>query len=154
MALKVRAFKNEDFWQVEDLVRQFMDNDPFSPPILVRQMQVLFSPFFLVAVDNNIQREEIQGYIMGGIEFENKNVGWVLGLFVKEKFRNKGIGSEMLNTLIITMKNHGICEIKLTVDPQNVLGLKTYHKNGFEETDCMNEYYRKDKKVYLMKWRL
>ena len=150
MSTQVRQFRDEDFWQVENLERLFMDNDPHSPPIIVRQMQNLFGPFFLIAQDE--ESLNIQGYVMGGIEFENKSIGWVLGIFVKEEFRNQEIGSKLISELINRMKKYHVTEIRLTVDPQNFSALKVYHKNGFHDVDCLVEHYRKGKKVYLMKY--
>lgn len=151
MTVKIRVFKDEDFWQVENLVRQFMNNDPFSPPIIVRQMQALFGQFFLVASDSSSPREEILGYVMGGIEYSNKNLGWVLEIFVKESSRNRNIGHNLIHELTLKFKEAGVSEIRLTVDPLNAAGLKIYHKNGFRQIDCLTEHYRKGKKVYLMK---
>jgi ribosomal protein S18 acetylase RimI-like enzyme len=151
MDVKVRAFKERDYWQVENLVRQFMNNDPFSPPIITRQVQDLFSPFFLVAYKTDDKEQEILGYIMGGVKFRQKNVGWVLEIFVKEGYRNCGIGDKLLRGLIRRMKKRDIGEIRLTVDPLNDSALKIYNKNGFLKVKCINEHYRKDKKVNLMK---
>jgi [ribosomal protein S18]-alanine N-acetyltransferase len=153
MNAKIRIFKDEDFWQVENLVRKFMSNDPFSPPIIVRQMQDLFGPFFLVAVskDSSNRKEEIQGYIIGGIKFEQKSVGWVLGIYVKEEYRDLGIGDDLLHTLIPKLKSAGVSEIWLTVDPQNVSAIKIYRKNGFHEEKSKYEHYRRDKTVLFMR---
>jgi ribosomal protein S18 acetylase RimI-like enzyme len=153
MNVNIRVFKDEDFWQVENLVRKFMNDDPFSPPIIVRQMQDLFSPFFLVAVSkgSSNQHEEIQGYIIGAVKCDQKNVGWVLGIYVKEEYRDNGIGYALLHELLVKLKNEDVSEIWLTVDPNNTSAIKIYRKNGFHEEKSKHEHYRRDKTVYFMR---
>lgn len=153
MVVKIRVFNDNDYWQIETLVRSFMDNDPFSPPIIVRQMQDLFGDFFLIAYDPDISNSEILGYIMGGVIFNNSNIGWILEIYVKEGFRNKGIGNDLVHTMIKKLRSAGVKEIRLTVDPKNTSALKTYLRNGFVIEAVINEHYRKGKKVYLMKNR-
>lgn len=147
----VRRFGDEDFWQVEDLVRQFMNNDPFSPPIIVRQMQHLFHPFFLVAHEKDRRDGEIHGYVMGGVSFQNLKKGWILGVFVRKDNRNRGVGSELIKEMIHQMEQSGITKIYLTVDEQNEHALKMYDKTGFEKIGCLWEHYRKDRNVLLMR---
>jgi ribosomal protein S18 acetylase RimI-like enzyme len=146
----IRDFKEEDYWQVENLVREFMNKDPYSPPIIVRQMQDLFGRFFLVAQNRQNKNHEILGYIMGAIEYDSKT-GWILEIYVKEEFRNNDIGYELLKELIYKLEKASISEIRLTVDPQNISAINVYERNGFQKVDCLNEHYRKEKKVYLMK---
>jgi ribosomal protein S18 acetylase RimI-like enzyme len=151
LTTRIRLFHDKDYWLVEDLVRKFMNNDPYSPPNIVRQMQSLFGSLFFVAFDDDSKDEEILGYIMGGIELDNEKKGWILEIFVKEEHRNQGIGYHLVEALVRQMEKKEIVEIFLTTDTKNFSALQIYKKNGFEIVSCLDEYYRKGKEVYLMK---
>jgi ribosomal protein S18 acetylase RimI-like enzyme len=154
MNVKIRSFRDEDFWQVENLVRQFMNDDPFSPPVIVRQIQDLFGDFLLVAYDPDNSNTEILGYVMGGIAFRDKQIGWILEIYVREEFRSRGIGYDLLHALILKLQKAGAKEIMLTVDIKNPSAMDIYKRNGFLIDKCINEHYRKGKKVYLMRKKL
>lgn len=149
--INIREFQENDYWEVENLVRKFMNNDPFSPPIIVRQMQSLFTPFFLIAEDDEKEHKNVLGYIMGGIEYNKRSIGWILEIFVEEESRNHGIGNKLIKSLINQMNINNVEEIRLTVDPLNHSALTIYYMNGFVKEDCLSEFYRKEKRVLLLK---
>lgn len=149
----IRQYQDDDYWPLENLTRSFLMNDPYSPPLIVRYMQTLFGSFFYVAYDINANNEEeICGYIMGGIEYENKKKGWILCIFVREEYRNRGIGSLLVETEIQQMRKKGICEVFLTVDSHDPSAIRIYQKNGFKKISQQYEHYRKGKTVDLMKY--
>ncbi|MBN1682846.1 GNAT family N-acetyltransferase [Candidatus Bathyarchaeota archaeon] len=63
----------------------------------------------------------------------SKHVG-VLGISIKDGYRDIGIGTEMMNTLISKGKEMGLKIITLTVFSSNSRAKHVYEKVGFRET--------------------
>jgi ribosomal protein S18 acetylase RimI-like enzyme len=53
-------------------------------------------------------------------------------MYVSSKYRNQGIGSELLGSVILLIKgNKAVHKIKLTVNPEQEYAVKLYEKYGF-----------------------
>ena len=68
-------------------------------------------------------------------------------LIVKNEYRNKGIGSILIDFVIEEIKNLGYNEISIGVDKDNKAALHLYRKKGFTKiifdgTDELGEYYK------------
>ena len=73
-------------------------------------------------------------------------------MIVKKEYRNRGIGSEILEFLIKKAKESGFSEITIGVDKDNVNALHLYRKYGFTEVlfegaDEDGEYYKLMKRI-------
>ena len=58
----------------------------------------------------------------------------VLGIIIKDNYRDIGIGTKMLETLILQAKNMGLRILTLTVFSTNKRAKHVYEKVGFKET--------------------
>lgn len=58
---------------------------------------------------------------------------YVSRMIVKKEYRNKGIGSEILEFLITKAKDMGYSEMTIGVDKDNANALHMYKKHGFTE---------------------
>ena len=88
------------------------------------------SIFFLVA--------EVDGKTIGTAEIKtnkgrSSHVGEI-GIVIKQGYRNVGIGTEMLKTLISQAKVIGLRLLKLDVYSTNESAINVYNKLGFKET--------------------
>ena len=75
---------------------------------------------------------EIQGYAMVAKSFSTefgKPCIWIEDLYLKEPYRNKGIGSEVLG--LIAQRFPG-CIFRLEVEEENARAIAAYKKSGFE----------------------
>ncbi len=77
---------------------------------------------------------------------------YVSRMIVKKEYRNRGIGSEILEFLIKKAKEMGFEEMTIGVDKDNVNALHLYEKFGFTEvlfvgSDEHGEYYKLLKKI-------
>ena len=106
----------------EDLVRLFEEslNDKY---------------FFYVAEED----ERIVGYIFAEVQpveskelYKVQEVGFIDSLVVLEAYRNKGIGTELLNRAIDWFKSNGITICKIGVMKENSKVLQMYEKIGFQ----------------------
>ncbi len=92
------------------------------------------------------QNPFILGYI---IEYENETSGYVLlskmysnefggyifmleELFIKDKFRNKGLASKTIEEVLYIVEKDGV-GIRLEVEPEHYDLMKFYNKFGFDE---------------------
>ena len=89
---------------------------------------------------NNYKLINIDGNIVGCILVENKDDGVIIDeLYIEEKYRNNGIGTDLINNVI---SNNNI--VYLWVYKLNVKAIKLYKRLGFKiikETE--NRYYMK-----------
>ena len=77
---------------------------------------------------------------------------YVSRMIVKKEFRNRGIGSEILNFLVDKAKGMGYSEMTIGVDKDNVNALHLYRKFGFTEVifdgaDKDGEYFKLMKRI-------
>lgn len=88
----------------------------------------------------NYKLINIDGNIVGCILVENKDDGVIIDeLYIEEKYRNNGIGTDLINNVI---SNNNI--VYLWVYKLNVKAIKLYKRLGFKiikETE--NRYYMK-----------
>ena len=78
---------------------------------------------------------------------------YVSRMIVKKEYRNRGIGSEILDFLIRKAKDMGYSEITIGVDKNNVNALHLYKKFGFTEVifdgaDENGEYFKLMRRVW------
>lgn len=72
----------------------------------------------------------------------------ILSIFVDNMYRNKEIGSQLMNQLIELAKNK---TITLEVANNNIAALSLYKKFGFKVVGSRKDYYQ-DADAYIMKW--
>lgn len=77
---------------------------------------------------------------------------YVSRMIVKKEYRNRGIGSEILEFLIAKAKEMGFCEMTIGVDKDNVNALHLYKKYGFTQVlfdgaDEDGEYFKLMKRI-------
>ena len=77
---------------------------------------------------------------------------YVSRMIVKKEYRNRGIGSEILEFLIAKAKEMGYSEITIGVDKDNVNALHLYEKHGFTQVlfdgaDEDGEYFKLMKRI-------
>ncbi len=77
---------------------------------------------------------------------------YVSRMIVKKEYRNRGIGSEILEFLISKAKDMGYSEMTIGVDKDNVSALHLYRKYGFTEilfdgADENGEYFKLMKRI-------
>jgi ribosomal protein S18 acetylase RimI-like enzyme len=80
---------------------------------------------------------KIVGFFIGDIRKtktrKDNLLGFISDGYVDKKYRNKGVGRELLNWLINWFSSKGIKRIELMVDSSNKLGIKAWQSYGFKE---------------------
>ena len=102
--------------------------------------------------DINNDKEEMIGTIVCKAEFEdNAYVGYIAMLAVKESYRGKGIGSNLVKKGINAMINDGCTEITLETEVSNNTALKLYDRLGFMRLERYEKYYLNGGDAYRLK---
>ncbi|ASR48950.1 GNAT family N-acetyltransferase [Paenibacillus kribbensis] len=97
----------------------------------------------LVCEENN----EVIGYIHGSpyeLLFSESLIN-VLGFVVKEKYRNQGIGSMLIERLEQWGKKHGFSGIKLLSHPSRIHAHRFYEQRGYQFTKDQKNFIKKFK---------
>ena len=80
------------------------------------------------------------GFIMYGKEPRDNNEYWIDRLMIDEKYQKNGFGKIAMEIIIEKIKQDKTQnKIKLSTDPENIIGRKFYSKLGFEETGEMHD---------------
>lgn len=87
------------------------------------------SNFWVALNDNN----EVIGTV--GLSDCGNNMGYLVRLMVKKEFRRKGIGKELLDTLLDFAKSKGYRNIFLSTSDDMNEANAFYTKNGFERIE-------------------
>ena len=82
-----------------------------------------------------IENGQPVGY--GHLDKEGNKV-W-LGIAVSELFKGKGIGTQIMNFLVLKARDNNIDTLNLSVDAENLHAIQLYKKFGFIVIDAINE---------------
>lgn len=80
--------------------------------------------------------------------FENIDI---LDVNVKEDYRRKGIGSELLESLIFYCNYNKVKTITLEVSIKNEYALTLYNKKGFNKIRTIKNYYKSEDAFMMQK---
>jgi GNAT superfamily N-acetyltransferase len=83
--------------------------------------------------------ETIIGFFDFCLNYMDKNILYISTLYILEKFRKKGFGQEIIETVVKNISEIGIKEIQIHCSLRNSLGLQFWIKQGFNqiiEVEC------------------
>lgn len=99
----------------------------------INEIESPFRKYFCYEENN-----EIIGYFCIDIIYEKIEL---INIFVKNEFRNRRIGSNMLKYLIDFARKSDIYNITLEVNEENLYAIKLYENNGFIKKALRKGYY-------------
>lgn len=99
----------------------------------INEIESPFRKYFCYEENN-----EIIGYFCIDIIYEKIEL---INIFVKNEFRNRKIGSNMLKYLIDFARKSDIYNITLEVNEENLYAIKLYESNGFIKKALRKGYY-------------
>lgn len=99
-----------------------------------------------------LESNRLAFYLVARIKPEDKAVAYIgawkvlyeihiTTLAVAEKFRRRGIGSRLVEALVISTANRGARYLTLEVRPSNLSAIKFYDKHGFKIIGRRKRYY-------------
>jgi [ribosomal protein S18]-alanine N-acetyltransferase len=88
-------------------------------------------------------------------EWKPEKTAFIHSFYVTEKFRHKGIGSQLLDSAIDILKNENFDAAELTVNPENRIAVNLYNNAGFKEKEIKHDEYGKgiDRILMVLKLR-
>jgi predicted N-acetyltransferase YhbS len=143
----IREIRSADFKDIYLLNQEFNPKlYSFSPERVKERIDYIINNtkdiIFVSEQDN-----EVIGYIHGSpyeLLFSDSIVN-VLGFVVKEKNRNNGVGSKLIDSLEYWAKGNSFSGIKLLTHPNRINAHRFYEKHGYVHT--------KDQKNYMKMFR-
>lgn len=112
----------------------------------------------------NILKDELKSenskYIRA--KFNNEIVGFagikilfdeadIMNIVVKKDYRNKGIGSILLENLILLSKKLCLNSLSLEVNEENIPAINLYKKQGFKNIGIRKNYYNEKNGIIMKK---
>ena len=101
---------------------------------------------YIIAKEDN----KIIGY--GGM-WHVINEGHITNIAVKKEYRQKGVGSKIVNALIDIAKEKEMIGITLEVRKSNLVAQDIYKKYGFIMEGIRKEYYDDNKEDAIVMWK-
>ncbi|MEC0225820.1 GNAT family N-acetyltransferase [Paenibacillus alba] len=142
---KVREIRVTDYHDIYLLNQEFNSNlTLFSEEKVKEKIEIIIKKtkdIIFVYEQNN----EVIGYIHGSpyeLLFSDSLVN-VLGFVVKEKYRNQGLGSILIECLEQWGKNNGFSGIKLLSHPSRVHAHRFYERRGYLFTKDQKNFIKK-----------
>ena len=96
-----------------------------------------------------LEKDEIVGYADSRVR---RGVGLVLGLYVKPKFRNKGIGTALIQRTMLHFAETGCHKSRLEVFMNNCGAIDFYRREGFESEGFLRMDEEKKDTVIMSKF--
>ena len=82
--------------------------------------------------------QEVSGFAIQTISLQEAHL---LNIGIREKFRNKGLGQDLLNQIVLASKEMGSKKISLEVRVSNKAAIELYNKSGFKKLSLKKNYY-------------
>lgn len=120
------------------------------------QRNIIHEPFLAKYVegwgrdgDKGFMAVNSEGQSVGAITIryyseENKGFGYVaddipeVNLALRLAYRGQGIGTALLETLLLSLKESGVARVSLSVDPGNVPAMRQYRRHGFNPVGAVD----------------
>ena len=139
------TFKKMDIQDLEEIKDILLsDFDDFWSYEVLREELLSDSSLYIVAKKQN----EIIGFAGIKIIIDEADI---MNIVVKKSYRNNGIGSLLLENLILTSNKKNLNFINLEVDCKNTIAINLYKKFGFEEISLRKNYYKNNDAIIMKK---
>ena len=139
------TFKKMDIQDLEEIKDVLLsDFDDFWSYEVLREELLSDSSLYIVAKKQN----EIIGFAGIKIIIDEADI---MNIVVKKSYRNNGIGSLLLENLILTSNKKNLNFINLEVDCKNTIAINLYKKFGFEEISLRKNYYKNNDAMIMKK---
>ena len=139
------TFKKMDIQDLEEIKDVLLsDFDDFWSYEVLREELLSDSSLYIVAKKQN----EIIGFAGIKIIIDEADI---MNIVVKKSYRNNGIGSLLLENLILISNKKNLNFINLEVDCKNTITINLYKKFGFEEISLRKNYYKNNDAMIMKK---
>ena len=142
MAIKIEKMNLNHLNELQEIL--FSDFDDFwSFSTLKEELENENSSYIIGKINN-----EIIGFAGLKIIFEQADI---MNIVIKKTYRNQGVGTLLLENLILLAKDLNISTLFLEVNEQNKPAIHLYEKLGFERLGIRKKYYNKNNGIIMKK---
>ncbi len=128
---------------IDILIKELKEYDEFwNEKILIDEFQNKNSEYFVL-----IDREKIIGF--AGLWF-NIDEAHIMNIAVKKEYRKSGLGTKLLEFLIMKAKEKNKMCITLEVRDDNFPAILLYEKFNFEKIGIRKKYYNSENDAVIM----
>lgn len=122
----LRAARESDLPELRRLDEEVFQEVAY-PAFLLRQLYDMYAEHLLV-LDEGEGR--LRGYVLAATTALNRD-SWILGLCVTMSRRRHGLGRELMTEVLARLREDGIEQVRLTVEPANRPAILLYRSLGF-----------------------
>ncbi|MBD0425125.1 GNAT family N-acetyltransferase [Streptomyces sp. TRM S81-3] len=132
LPLVLRPARESDLPELRRLDEEVFQEVAY-PGFLLRQLYDIYAEHFLVLDDGE---GRLRGYVLAATTALRRD-SWILGLCVTHDRRRHGLGRELMVEVLARLRDAGIEQVRLTVEPSNRAAILLYRSLGFlpEEPD-------------------
>ncbi|MGW1158144.1 GNAT family N-acetyltransferase [Streptomyces sp. NPDC002513] len=123
--VRMRGVTEADLPELHRLDREVFQEVAY-PYFMLRQLFDMYAAHLLVLDDG----QAFQGYVLAGTG-RGSGLCWVLGLGVARERRGEGLGRRLMLEMLRRLRDDGVREVRLTVDPTNAAAIALYKSSGF-----------------------
>lgn len=141
--IKIIKMQNEHIDEIVNIEKDTFGETAWTRSSFERELNENNLAIYYVAVID----DEIVGY--GGM-WHVVTEGHICNIAVKKEFRNQGIGSKLIETLIDVAKEKEMMGMTLEVRVSNDIAIKAYEKYGFVSEGVRKNYYENNEDANIM----
>ena len=143
--IEIAQMTINDFESIKDILISDFD-DFWNLDIMKEELQSENSHYFVARIDN-----KIVGFAGIKVILDEADV---MNIVTRKDSRKHGVGSSLLNAIIIYATNSGIEKLTLEVNEQNTTAIHLYEKFGFNKIALRKNYYNNIDTAIIMQLML
>lgn len=130
----VRKIKKDDFIKIRELLKEeFQVTGLLEDP---------FGHYFVIE-----ENKEIIGFISYSNLYDHFDLNYI---WVEKENRKKGLGTQLLDVMVMEAKKGSVSQITLEVSEQNVSAITFYEKYGFVKKAIRKNYYGLENAILMI----
>lgn len=142
MAIKIEKMNLNHLKDLQEILISDFD-DFWSFSTLKEELESKNSSYIIGKIN-----DEIIGFAGLKIIFDQADI---MNIVIKKAYRNQGIGTLLLENLILLAKDLNISTLFLEVNEQNKPAIHLYEKLGFEKLGVRKKYYNNNNGIIMTK---
>ena len=149
--MEIKEVSLKDLKHIVSLEQRIFKKNAFSKDLM---QNLIEKKALFLKLEIGKVKKQLVGFIIA-IRDEKERVN-IINFLIKQKFRNKGFGSYLLQKTIEKIENiQGIKKIVLNVQVSNSAAIRMYEKFNFKRSPAIIEnYYQSGESAFLMELKL
>ena len=145
MNIKIDRMNLDDLKSIKDILSLEFD-DFWNYNILKDELESKNSKY--IVVKDIKSNDEIVGFAGIKIFIDEDDI---MNIVVKKGYRNKGIGSLLLENLLLLCNKSNLKSLSLEVNEKNIPAINLYKKFGFKNISIRKNYYKDENGIIMKK---